>query len=486
MSQYLSQHLGQNMRMEQRLTPRLIQSMAVLQKPVADLEAYVEEALESNAALELAEPTVDPSAPQRSDDGASGKAAAESAQEFARAESFSRENDPDWQDRPAYTHRRVANSGEPDAKMGAMANTAGRDISLTEHLRNQWSLAEVEEELRAAGDAIIDKLDPDGYLRADFLDVARSARPQVSVEAVERARPLIQKLDPIGVGSLETKECLLLQLDALEGDNSIERVLVENHLDDITHNRLPAVAKATGFSLGEINEAIKAMGATLHLQPGHLVGDRSVPPIRPDVIVDYANSGGGLEVRLTRGNMPNLRVREDVVALAKTKGNGKDDRDFARKHVEEAAALIDAVSFRRTRLLQVARMLVEKQREFFDVGPAGLKICKMSDLADELECDPSTISRTVAEKFIQTPRGILPMRYFFTGGTETEDGEAVGWDHVKTRVKELIDGEPKGKPLNDDQIAALLHDEGIELSRRTVAKYRQQMNIPAARQRKKF
>lgn len=473
--------------MEQRLTPRLIQSMAVLQKPVADLEAYVEEALESNAALELAEREPDAPAQRRNDGSSNGKGSgSDDGGGFARAERFSRENDPDWQDRPAYTHRRVASSGEPDAKMGAMANTAGREISLTEHLRNQWALAEIDDETRSAGDAIIDKLDSDGYLRCGLMDVAQSARPQVSVEAVERARSLVQRLDPIGVASTETKECLLLQLDALPGDNTIERVLIEKHIDDISHNRLPAVAKATGFSLGEINEAINAMRTMLHLHPGYLIGDRSVPPIRPDVIVDYADTGGGLEVRLTRGNMPNLRVRDDVLALAKAKGNGKDERDFARKHVEEASALIDAVSFRKTRLLQVARTLLEKQRDFFDVGPAGLKVCKMSDLAEELECDPSTISRTVAEKYIQTPRGIFPMRYFFTGGTETDDGESVGWDHVKTRVKELIDGEKKKKPVNDDQIAALLHDEGIELSRRTVAKYRQQMNIPAARQRKQF
>lgn len=474
------------MRMEQRLTPRLIQSMAVLQKPVAELEAYVEEALESNAALELAEPELDTSAEPNNDEGTKSRASDDDGRDFARAERFSRENDPDWQDRPAYTHRRVAASGEPDVKMSAMANTAGREISLTEHLRNQWSLVDMADETRCAGDAIIDKIDPDGYLRTDLQEVARSANPQVSIEAVERARPLVQRLDPIGVASLDTKECLLLQLDVLAGDNSIERVLIERHLDDITHNRLPAVAQATGFSLGEINEAIKAMGTMLHLHPGHLVGDRSVPPIRPDVIVDYANTGGGLEVRLTRGNTPNLRVREDVIALAKTKGNEKKERDFARKHVEEAAALIDAVNFRKTRLLQLARTLVERQREFFDIGPAGLKVCKMSDLAEELECDPSTISRTVAEKYIQTPRGIIPMRYFFTGGTETQDGESVGWDNVKTRVKELIDQEKKQKPLNDDQIAALLHEEGIELSRRTVAKYRQQMSIPPARQRKKF
>lgn len=485
MSQYLSQHLGQQMRMEQRLTPRLIQSMAVLQKPVADLEAYVEEALESNAALEIVEPQQEDPA-RKNDDRPASKTGDSEAGEFARAERFSRENVPDWQDHPAYARRHVAPTGEPDAKMGAMANAAGREINLTEYLRNQWSLADVDDETRAAGDAIIDKLDPDGYLRASLEEVAQSARPQVSVEAVQRARPMVQRLDPLGVASLDMKECLLLQLEALPGDNTIERVLVERHLDDLSHNRLPAVSKATGFSLGEINEALKAMRTMLHLHPGYLVGDRSVPPIRPDVIVDYAESGGGLEVRLTRGNMPNLRLRKDVLALAKARGNGKKEREFARKHVEEASALIDAVSFRKTRLLQVAAALVERQREFFDVGPTGLKVCKMSDLAEQLECDPSTISRTVADKYVQTPRGIFPMRYFFTGGPETEEGESVGWDHVKTRVKELIDQEDKKNPLNDDQVASLLHNEGIDLSRRTVAKYRQQMNIPAARQRKKF
>jgi RNA polymerase sigma-54 factor len=252
------------------------------------------------------------------------------------------------------------------------------------------------------------------------------------------------------------------------------------------HNRLPAIAKATGYSIGEINEAIKAMRSTLCLHPGYLVGDRSVPAIRPDVIIEYADTGDGLTVRLARGNVPRLRIRDDVAALAKSRKNGKATRDFARKHVEAASALIDAIGFRRGRLLDVANALVEKQRDFFDVGPQGLKVCRMSDLAAELGCDPSTISRTVADKYMQTPRGIYPLRYFFTGGTETENGESMGWDRVKTRVRELIDAEDKKAPLNDDQIAGLLKKEGIEISRRTVAKYRQQLDIPAARQRRQY
>jgi RNA polymerase sigma-54 factor len=136
--------------------------------------------------------------------------------------------------------------------------------------------------------------------------------------------------------------------------------------------------------------------------------------------------------------------------------------------------------------LEVVGSIVEKQRDFFDVGPEGLRVFRMSDLAVELSCDPSTISRTVAEKYMQTPRGIYPLRYFFTGGTETDDGTSMGWDRVKTRVREFVDAEDHTHPLSDDQIAVMLKKEGIEISRRTVAKYRQQLDIPNARQRKQF
>ncbi len=487
MSQSLTQYLGQQMRLEQRLTPQLIQSMAILQKPVADLEAYIESALESNAALELAEPQQPEPKPGERDGGdRPEKREDRDDRSFARLDRLSRDYDLDLNDRPPSRARRLSSGNDRDAKMGAMANTAGRQIDLNEHLLGQWALVEMDKEMRRAGEAIINYLDPDGYLRVRLEEIGESVRPTIRPDVLKRAFEEIHRLDPPGIGARDPVECLLLQLDTLPGDNGLERTLIERHLDDITHNRLPAIAKATGCSIGEINEAIKAMRSTLCLHPGFLVGDRSIPTIRPDVIVDYAETGGGLTVRLARGNMPKLRIREDVVAMAKSKENGKETRDFARKHVEEASALIDAVRFRRGRLLEVARAIIEKQRDFFDVGPEKLKILRMSDLADELGCDPSTISRTVADKYMQTPRGIYPLRYFFTGGTETQDGESMGWDRVKTRVCELIDTEDKNSPLNDDRITALLKKEGIEISRRTVAKYRQQLDIPAARQRRKF
>lgn len=479
MSQYLSQSLSQQMRLEQKLTPRLIQSMAILQKPVADLEAHVAEALETNAALELAEAEVPEAEAEPIRDSEAVREPRENG--FARAERFSRDFELDGFERP----RRSYSSDEADPKLAAMANTASRPESLQEHLLNQWSLLDLDDATRRAGEVIINKLDPDGYLRVDLKEIAASTQ-DLDVATVERALGRIHQLDPPGIGARNSIECLLLQLDSLPGDNAIERTLITHHLDDIAHNRLPQIAKATGFSIGEITEAIRVMRSSLVLHPGYLVSQAPAPPIRPDVIVDYSDSGGGFTVRLARGNTPHLRIRDDVIALSKSKDGSRETRDFAKKYVEEAAALIDAVQFRRQRLLQLARSLVIRQRDFFDYGPSGLKALKMSELAEELHCDPSTISRTVADKHIQTPHGIYPLRYFFTGGTETEGGESVGWDRVKTRVKEIVDAEDKKDPLNDDQIAAMLAKESLDISRRTVAKYRQQLDIPSARQRKTF
>lgn len=488
MSQILSQSLGQHLRMEQRLTPQLIQSMAILQKPVSELEAHVAEALETNAALEIDE-----------DLGDSDRSAERNNRErkdehgdssgFARLERFSRDYSEfanNWSDGGPRTFRQSGGSDERDPKLAAMANTAGRSESLQEHLLAQWSLFDLDEQASRAGELIINHLDQDGYLRVRLDELAVRSRSALTVETLERALEEIHKLDPPGIGARDVIECLLLQLDALPGDNTIERTLIERHLDDIIHNRLPAIAKTTGYAIGEITEALKAMRRSLCLHPGFLVVDRDIPPVRPDVIVEYSDDGG-LDMRLSRGNMPRLKISNELAALARGRDkNGKETRDFARKQIEEAGALIDAVHFRQSRLTQVSKAIIEKQREFFDIGPQGLKVLRMSDLAEELNCDPSTISRTVADKHIQTPRGIYPLRYFFTGGTETNEGESVGWDRVKDRVREVIGAEDKVNPLNDDQVADILKKEGIEISRRTVAKYRAQLDIPSARQRRTF
>ncbi len=486
MSQSLSQMLGQYMRLEQRLTPQLIQSMSILQMPVADLETMIAEELEKNSALEIEEPArADPSADGNGQ--ATPERSSEDAVSFDRLADLSRAYDLGYDELATFRRGVAAGAGERDAKMEAMANAPGPSESLQEYLLSQWSTTEFEDEaIRRAGEVIINHIDDDGYLRVPLAQLAAKCRPPVSTELIDSALFEVQCLEPNGVGARDVKECLLLQLDALPGDNRIERTLIESHLDDVARNRIPAIAKATGYCIGEIMEAIKVIRSSLHPHPGYLVVSRDVPPIRPDVIVEYAETGGGLTVRLARGNAPRLRVSPKFVDLARDRAAEKDVRDFARKRIEAAGALIDAITFRRSRLLDVAMAIVEHQREFFETGPEAMKVLRMSDLAVELNCDPSTISRTVADKYMQTPRGIFPLRGFFTGGTETDQGETTSWDTVKARVAEIIRTEDPKAPLNDDKIAAQLKEEGIELSRRTVAKYRQQLDIPNARQRMEY
>jgi RNA polymerase sigma-54 factor len=253
----------------------------------------------------------------------------------------------------------------------------------------------------------------------------------------------------------------------------------------VAKNRFPAIAKATGTSIEEIKEALSVI-AKLHHHPGLLITSTELPYITPDIIVDYAEEGDGYAVRLTRGNSPRLRISPQYRRMLEENRDDRETREFIRKHLEAATTLIDAIHYRRDRLLQLAKIVVDRQREFLDFGPQHIKVLRMRDLADELGCDPSTISRTVDEKYLQTPRGIFPLRMFFTGGTETADGEAVSWDRLKARVKEIVDAEDKRQPLSDDEIVEKMAESGLPIARRTVAKYRALLGIPPARQRQAF
>lgn len=465
------------------MTPQLIQSMAILQKPIAELEAYVHEALESNPALDVAEPEAKEEQPPHR--GANGRAKEADERQFARLDRFARAYEWDGSDGMPPRMRASLRDGERDAKLDAMANTAGRPASLQEHLLRQWALVEVEPPVRRAGEIIIDRFDPDGYLRVPLEELAAVTRPQLAAEVFQEALEEVQQLDPAGVGARDLKECLCLQLDRMPGDNLLEWTLVQEHLDDIAQNRLPAIARARDLPLGEINEAIRVI-RTLHPSPGTLIEAQAEPPIRPDAIVEYGPTGRDMVVRLVRGNLPPLQIRPEVVALARNPEGKREDKEYAKRQVDAAEVLIDAVAFRQRRLLEVARLIAERQRDFFDTGPQGLKVLRMGEVAEEMQCDPSTVSRCVAGKYMQTPWGIYPMRYFFASGTETDDGSTASWDRVRLRVKELVDTEDRSNPLKDDELAARLSQEGIDISRRTVAKYRQQLGIPSTRQRRSF
>ncbi len=515
MSQYLSMLPSQQMRLEQRLTPQLIQSMEILQLPLMALEARVREELETNPVLEELNPAPsEPDAQQPLEDAAATKEQQAEAESFDRLDAMSRDLDLDPGDLPFGRER--AYEGERDAKLDAMANTASRGEGLTERLLGQWSLMEIDPAVSQAGEVLIDWMDEDGYLRTEtehepqrgngeiaearpliirrsveevdrlMDEIALSRKPPIDRGVLEEALRLVQTLEPLGVGARDLTECLLIQLQAQGGADPFCAELVREHFVDLGKNLFPSVAKKTGRSIDDIKAALKVIGKLNH-HPGLLVESEAVPRVSPDIIIDYDDVGDGYTVRLARGSTPRLRISPNYRRMLQDRKGDKETREFIKSRVEAATAIIEAIQYRRERMLELAKVIVDRQREFFDYGPQFLKVLRMRDLAEEFGCDPSTISRTVDGKYVQSPRGIHPLRMFFTGGTTDATGEAVSWDSIKARVKAIIDAEDKVNPLSDDEIAKRLESEtGTSIARRTVAKYRGQLNIPSARQRRAY
>jgi len=517
--------LGQHM----KLAPRMIQSMEILQLPLMALEERIAQELESNVTLEATEPQADV---QSMDETAAPAEPAESdlerpldvsengsASDFERLDSLESEYAEDLSDEPAppspsrveslrdlepSTHASSRFDGERDAKLDAMANTAARSESLTEQLLEQWAFADVDEELREPGRLLILNIDADGYLRTPLPDIIANAPQEfraVTLAQLERALLAVQLfLEPAGIGARDTRECLLLQIDALlenasdrapEGKSSPRedllraRMLIAEHLDDLVHNRIPRIAQRTGLTIDQIKQAMEQM-RRLSLHPGRQLVSEPQPSIVPDAIVEYDEDRDEYIAYLTDGRLPNLRINMDYARLSRDRTVPKSDREFIRTNLANAQWLIDAVEQRRQTLQRVLNVVVAAQREFFDVGPQALKPLPMTQVADQLGIHVATVSRAVAGKHIQTPRGIFPLRKFFIGGTQTESGEDVSWEAIRAALQEVVDGEDKRNPLSDEAIVDELKKRGIDIARRTVAKYRAQLDIPPARLRKQF
>ncbi|MBL1217931.1 MAG: RNA polymerase sigma-54 factor [Planctomycetes bacterium] len=502
---------SQQMRMGQhmKLAPRMIQSMEILQLSALALEERVEQELESNIALEMDEPQGDAKelAEQRredrrndtegerelvanSDDGAASDFERLNSMEQDYSEAFDNEY---TEFRPPRTSGSGSSrdGGDGTAKMEAMANTAARGESLEEQLRHQWALAEVDEETRVAGRHLINYIDDDGYIRTEMDAIADQAPQGVSLDALELTLLELQEwLEPTGIGARNLQECLLLQLDQLDEvdpatDRSIERKLVEEYLPDIELNRLPKISQKSGLTLDQIKHGLDSMRA-LDPRPGRSLIPDSPSVVIPDAIIEYDDASGQYVAQLCDGRAPRLRISPQYATMAKDRSVEKDTRKFVDENVRNARWLISAIDQRNNTILRVIRAVVAHQTEFFDLGPQSLKPLPMTQVADQLGIHVATVSRAVSGKWIQTPRGILPLRKFFSAGTATDDGDDMSWDAVRETLREIIDGEDKSAPLGDDKLASELRKRGITIARRTVAKYRDQLSIPPARMRKEY
>ena len=504
---------GQHMKLGQqmKLAPRMIQSMEILQLSVLALQERIEQELESNVTLEQVEPgqRLDQDSSE-ADDGQNedrldrrelvvgdSDATGSDADDFERLsvfESSYREAFDNTYSSERYSAAR--HNGERDRKMDAMANIAARGESLTDQLLHQWNFTEIDDDTRAIGERLIGYINDDGLIDTDFDTIIEQNRSvpgvELNRESLERTLNELQRsLDPAGIAARDQRECLLLQVEALEREDeagaawSTVRRLIEDHFEDLLENRLPRIARDTQLSMTEIQDAIALM-RKLNLSPGRNLVPDSVAPIIPDVLVEYDEQSDQYVAALTDGLLPTLRISPRYEKMAKDKEVDADTREFVAKNVRNATWLIDSINQRQNTLLRVVNVVLSRQREFFDHGPQHLKPLPMVDVADQLGIHVGTVSRAVAEKWMQTPRGMVPLRKFFSGGTETDSGEDVSWEAVKAMLREIVDAEEKTRPLSDEAIATELREKGIEIARRTVVKYRQQLGIPPARRRKVY
>ena len=375
-----------------------------------------------------------------------------------------------------------------------MANTAAAEQGLTEYLLNQWAMIECPRNLRDAGEIIIKYLGDDGYVRTPLETIVTESKKPVNLDDLQDALKLVQTMDPAGVGARNLTECLMLQLDILEEadddmaadhDFELERQLVTTHLHDLEMNRYPQISRKTGRSIDQIKYAVKQLGK-LSPYPGKQVGPSDNQPITPDARIVCNEQTGKYEIEMARDPSSNVTLSHLYQKMLKEKSVDKKTREFLSNNVRNARWLLESIDQRRNTIQRVIRAVVDAQQEFFEKGPESLKPLPMIQVAEQLGIHVATVSRAVSEKWIQTPRGIFPLRRFFSGGTTNTEGEDMSWDAVKEKLKIIIDNEDKNTPLNDDEIVDRIRDQGITLARRTVAKYRKILNIATARQRREF
>ncbi len=460
--------LNQSVRtdLQLRLSPQILQRIEVLQLPALDLAAMVQQELQENEVLEVDNDLADTES-SADDDGSD-----------ERLEELYNE-DPEWT--PARNDDRISRTDYLEAVSAA-------PITLLDHLTEQLDVLELDARERAVAHAILEAINDRGWLDIDLADLeVPDLDPPPTDEEREHALHLVQALEPAGVGCRDLEECLLLQLDDARPDYTLLVTLVLQHLDDIAHNRIPRIVRDTGESVETVLAAIEAIS---HLDPvpGRRFGRTEVPHVRPDVVVSRV--GDGYEIALENDWIPSLTISRAYLDRARDRSQPAELRKHIRGKIESAQSLIDAVEQRKNTLFRVASELVNRQSEFIDHGKAALRPLRMQEVADALSVHVSTISRAISGKYMQTPRGIVPMKELFTGEVATtsdSDADTASRASVQELVRKIIDAEDKAKPLSDEGIVRILKDEHeLDIARRTVTKYRKAMKIGSSRARRVY
>jgi len=454
--------LGQSLTM----TPQLQQAIRLLQMPVLDLNTQLQEALETNLMLEQDEPVDSPQASEEAEPS-----------EVVAGEDLER---GDWED--IYGSGRKGEANAPGGQLPQIdiPDTSGQ--SLHDHLLWQLQMDDFSPRAAAIGETIVDYINDDGYLTEPLENILTSlpASSGVGLDELEAALAQLQTLDPPGIGGRNPAECIsiqLRQLDPLTPARDLAVRIAENELDLLATNDYGALRRKLGASDSQLDSAI-ALIKSCHPKPGSTIQANTAQYVIPDVYV--RKQDGRWIVEVNRGSSPRLKVNQAYADLLR----GNSAHSTLRTQLQEARWLIRSLEIRHETLLKVAMSIVEKQVEFLEHGEESMRPMILKDIAEMLQMHESTISRVTTNKFMHTPRGIFEFKYFFSSQLGSEDGDGQSSTAIRARIKRLIGKENLEKPLSDSKISKLLGEEGIKVARRTVAKYREGMNIAPSNERR--
>jgi len=351
--------------------------------------------------------------------------------------------------------------------------------NLSDYLLWQLRMSLIDGEVRDAGEAIIGNLNDDGYLDSTLEEIA--ALGPWSIETVEKALLVVQQLDPVGVGARNLQECLLRQLEALGYGDRLAAKLVRDHCYKLQNHKLGDLARELGIPIDDLSNEMKLI-RELEPYPGRKYSSKKAQYIEPEVHIEKID--GEYLIRFNDDGLPQLRINQQYRRMMESKDTTKETRDYIKERFRSAVDLLKNIEHRKQTIYRVCERIVERQLDFLDHGVEHIKPMMLKDISEDLGMHLSTVSRVVNGKYAHTPQGVIELRRFFTEGMVNDDGEEVSTRIIKLKIKKMIEAEDPREPLTDDRIATILASEGQKLSRRTVAKYRDQLRIPGSRERR--
>ncbi|MGZ5442858.1 MAG: RNA polymerase factor sigma-54 [Thermoanaerobaculia bacterium] len=467
------------------MTPSLQQAIKLLQLSKLELQEVLNQELLENPLLEESAEEVKAEETQAEETKAENEQAAEPApveEKKEEKDSFDEiDYDAYFQDYIEYGYN-PRGMGEEHEEF-PIENTLTRPPNLADHLTWQLSMSDASPRTKEIAQFIIGNIDEDGYLRASDEEIGASGG--FEAEEVERAIAAVQSLDPIGVGARDLRECLLLQLRFLEVDAPLVEVIIRDHWEEFMQRKFVSLAKTLGIDMKTL-EGIVELIKHLDPKPGRKYSNERAIYVEPDVYVHKV--GDEYVIVLNEDGMPKLRINSGYRSMLNSMDSKSDGEtvNYIKDKIRSAVWLIKSLDQRQRTIYKVAESIVKHQREFLEKGIDFLRPLVLRDVADDIQMHESTVSRVVSNKYMHTPRGLFLMKYFFHSGIDSDTGEDISSLTVKKKIQSYIDNEDPRKPLSDSKIMKILNDEGINIARRTVAKYRDELNIPSSTDRKQI